>query len=208
MWPMTAMGSFPLQFLIKIIEIWPMAAMGNFLYNSLSKSLKCDLWKLWAISITSPYQNHWNVSYDTYGPFPLQFLIQIIEIWPMAAMGHFLYNSLYKSLIYDLWQLRAISFQFLIKIIQNLTCGSYGPFPLQFLIKIIEIWPRTATCNFLYNSLSKSLKYDLWQLWAISITIPYQNHWNMAYDSYGAFPLQFLIKIIEIWPMTAMGNFL
>ena len=31
--------------------------------------------------------------------------------------------------------------------------------------------------HFLYNSLSKSLKYDLWQLWAISNTIPYQNHW-------------------------------
>ena len=130
-------GPFPLQFLIKIIKIWPMAAKGHFLHNSISKSLKCDLWKLWAISITSPYQNHWNINYD--GQFPLQFLIKIIEIWPMTAMG-----------------------------------------------------------NFHYNSLSKSLKYDLWQLWAISVTIPLQKHWNMTYGSYGPFPFQFPTKIIEI----------
>jgi len=122
-------------------------------------------------------------------------------------MGHFNYNSLSQSLNYELWQLGAISFTIPYRNHWNMTDGSDGPFPLQFLIKIIEMWPMTAKGNFLYNSLSKSLKYDLWQLWAISITIPYQNHWNMTYDCYGQFPLQFLIKIIEIWPMTAMGNF-
>jgi hypothetical protein len=55
----------------------------------------------------------------------------------------------------------------------------------------------TAMGDFL-DFLSKSLKYDLWQLWAISIAIPYQNHRNMTYDCYGPFPLQLLIKIIEI----------
>ena len=44
-----------------------------------------------------------HMTHDCYGPFPLQFLIKIIEIWPIAAMGHFLYNSLSKSLKYDRW---------------------------------------------------------------------------------------------------------
>ena len=95
--------------------------------------------------------------------------------------------------------------QFLIKII-DMTCESYGPFQLQFLITIIEIWAMAAMGHFLYNSLANSLKYDLRQLWAISITTPYQNHWNMTYDYYGPFSLQFLIKIIEMWPMTAICN--
>ena len=69
-----------------------------------------------------------------------------------------------------------------------MTYGSYEPFALQFLIKIIEIWPVTAG--------------------GISFTILYQNQQNMTYDCYGQFPLQFLIKIIEIWPMNAKGNFL
>ena len=47
------------------------------------------------------------------------------------------------------------------------------------------IWPMTAMGTFL--------------------TIPYQNHWNMTWDSYAQFPLQFLIKIIEMLPMTAKG---
>ena len=97
----------------------------------------------------------------------------------------------------------------------------------------------TARGNFLYNSLSKSWKYDWWLLWAISFTIPhqnhinarghffynpYQNHWNMTYllgatsltihcqnhrnmtyHCKGQFPLQFLIKSIEILAMTAKG---
>jgi hypothetical protein len=142
-----------------------MAAMSNFHYNSLSKSLKYDLWLLWAISFTTPYQNHWNMTCDCYGLFPLQFLIKIIEIWPVKAMGHFNYNSLSQSLKYELWQLGAISFTIPYQNHWNMTDGSDGPFPLQFLIKIIEIWPMTAMGNFLYNSLSKSLKYDLWQLW-------------------------------------------
>ena len=74
------------------------------------------------------------------------------------------------------------------------------------IIKIIEIWPMTAMGHFNYNSLSQSLKYELWQLWAISFTIPYQNHWNMTYGSYGQFQLQFLIKIIEMWPMTVRAT--
>ena len=153
---------FPLQFLIKINEIWPMTAMGHFLYNPLSTSLKYDLWKLWAISITIPYHNHWNMSYDSYGWFP-RFLIKIIEIWPMAAMG----NSI--TIPYqNHW---------------NMTYDCYGSFPLQFLIKIIEIWPMTATCHLPCNSLSKSLKYDQWLLRAISFAIPSHTHWNMTCNS-------------------------
>ena len=136
-------------------------------------------WQLWVISITTPYQNHWNMTYDCYGPFPLQFLIKIIEILPMTAMGNFHYKSLSKSLKYDPWLLWAI---FLYNSLWNMTPDSYGPFPLQFLIKIIEISPMTAMGNFLCNSLSNSLKYATWQLEAISFTIPYQNHWNMTYD--------------------------
>ena len=81
---MTAMGLFPLQFLIKIIEICPMTAMGHFLYNSLPKSLQDDQWLLGAI----------DMSYDSYGPFPLQFLIKIDEILDLTARGKFLHNPL------------------------------------------------------------------------------------------------------------------
>ena len=186
-------GPFPLQFLIKIIEIWPMTAMGHFHYNSLSKSLKYDLWLLWAISFTIPYQNHWNMTYDSYGvisitipyqnhwnmtygcygQFPLQFLIKIIEMWPVKAMGHFNYKSLSKSLKCEIWHLWAISFTIPYPNHWNMTYGSYGAFPLQFLIKIIDIWLMTAIRHFHYNSLSKSLKYDPWLRWAICFTIPF-----------------------------------
>ena len=108
--PMTGMGNAPSQFLIKFIEIWHLTAMGNFLYNSLSKSLKYNLCLLWAISFTIPYQNQWNVIPDCYGQFRLQFLIEIIKIWPMTARGHFLYNSLPRSVKYFIWVLGAISF--------------------------------------------------------------------------------------------------
>ena len=164
--------------------------MGHFNYKSLSKSLKCELWHLWAISftipypnhrnmtygsyvwaipITIPYQNHWNMTHDSYVQFSVNSLSKSFKIWPVAAMGNFHYNSLPKPLNYDLGQLRAISFTIPYENHWNMTYGSDGPFPLQFLIKIIA--------------------YDLWQLWAISITIPYQNHWNMIYGSYGPFPL-------------------
>ena len=179
-----------------------MTARGRFLYNSWSKSMEYETWLRRAISFTIPSQNHWNLSYDCYGPFPLQFLIKIIEIWPMTAMGNFHYNSLSKSLKYDLWLLWAISFTIPYQNHWNMTYDSYGaisitipyqnhrnmtydcyePFPLQFLIKIIEIWPMTAMGHFHYNSLSKSLKYDLWLLWAIFFTSPYQNQWNMIPD--------------------------
>ena len=149
------------------------------LYNSLSKSLKYDLWQLWGISFTIPYKNHWNMTYDCYGQFPLQLPIKIIEMWPVTAMGYFLYNSLSKSLKCDLWQLWAISFTIPYQNHWNMTCESYGPFQLQFLITIIEIWAMTAMGDFL-DFLSTSLKYDLWLLWAISFTIPYQHHWNMT----------------------------
>ena len=66
----------------------------------------------------------------------------------------------------------------------------YGQFPLEFLIKIIEIWPMTALGNFLYSSLSKSLKYDLWQLWG-------HFHYNSLSKS---------LKY-DIWPMTVRGHF-
>ena len=106
-WPMAAMGYFHYNSLSKSL-IWPVKAMGHFNYNSLSQSLKYELWQLWAISFTIPYQIHWYMTYGSYGPFPLQLLIKIIEIWPMTTMGHSLYNSLSKSLKYDLWQLWAI----------------------------------------------------------------------------------------------------
>ena len=142
--------------------------MGHFLYNSLSKSLKYDTWLLGAISITSPYQNHWNMTYKCSGQFPVQFLIKIIEIWHLAARGNFHYNSLSKSLKYDLWPLQAIS--------------------CKILYQINEVWDLAAKDNFFYNSLSKSLTYDLWLQWAISFRIPYQ--------------------INEIWELAAKGNFL
>ena len=177
-----------------------MTAMGHFFYNSLSKSLKYDRWQLWAISITTPYQNHWNVTYDCYGvisitipyqnhwnmtygcygQFPLQFLIKIIEMWPVKAMGHFNYKSLSKSLKCEIWHLWAISFAIPYPNHWNMTYGSYGAFPLQFRINIIDIWPMTATCNFLSIHYQNHSKFDLWQLWTIFITIPYQNHWNMT----------------------------
>ena len=139
-----------------------MTARGHFLYNSISKSLKSDLWLLGTISFAILYQHHWNVTYDWEGPFPLQFLIKIIDIWPITARGHFLYNSLSKSWKYDVWLLGAIS-----------TTIPYWS---------IEVWPMTGRGHFLYNSLSKSLKYDLSLLGAISITIPYQNYWHMTYN--------------------------
>ena len=161
-------------------DLWLLWAMS--LYNSLSNSLKYDTWLLGAISFTIPYQNHWNITYDCNWQLPLQFLIQIDEIWLMTARGRFLYNSLSKSLQDYLWLLGAINMnydsyepfplQFLIKIIE-ISYDSYGQFPLQFLIKIIEIWHVKAMGQFNYNSVSQSLKYELWQLWTISITIPH-----------------------------------
>ena len=139
-----------------------MTVRRHVLYNSLSKSLKYDLWRLGAISFTIPYRNHWNMTCNSKVTFAWQVLIKIIEIWPMTARSHFLYNSSFKSLKYDIWVL--------------------GATPSQFLIKIIEIWPMTAMGHFLYNSLSKSLKYDLWLWWAISFRIPYQSHWNITYE--------------------------
>ena len=156
--------------------------MGNVLYNSLSKSMKYDLWLLGAVSFITPYQNHCKMTYDSYRQFPLQFLININEIWPMTAIGHFLYNPLSTSLKYDLWKLWAISITTPYHNHWNMSYDSYGRFPVQFLIKIIEIWPMAAMGNFHYNSLSKSLKYEVWLLWAISFTSPYQNHWNMSYE--------------------------
>ena len=136
--------------------------MCHFLYNSLSTVLKCDTWLLGAISFTIAYQNHWNMTYGCFGPFPLQLPIKIIEMWPVKAMSHFSYNSLSQSLKYELWQLWGISFTIPYQNHWNTTCDCWG--------------------HFLYNSLSKSSKYDLWLLWAISFTIPHQNHWNMTYE--------------------------
>ena len=102
-------------------------------YNSLSRSLKDDLWLLGAISFTIPYQmieiwpmtamgysftipyqNHWNMTPACKWHFLLQFLMGINEIWPMTARDYFLYNSLSND-----W---------------NMTYDCYGPFPLPFLI--------------------------------------------------------------------------
>ena len=127
---------------------------GNFLYISSSKSLKYslwllglislsksskyDLWLLGAISFTVPHQNHWNMTFQCEGQFPLQLPIKIIRL-----LGAFSFTIPYQNH-------------------RNMTCDCWG--------------------HFLYNSLSKSSKYDLWLLWAISFTIPYQNHWNMTYE--------------------------
>ena len=172
-----------------------------FLYNSLPTSLKYylwvlgvisftihDTWLLGALSFTIPYQDHWNMTNDCYEPFPSQFLIEINEIWDLTARGHFLYNSLSNLLKDDPWLIGVISFT--------------------ILYQMIEIWPMTAMTHFLYNSLSKSLKYDTCLLGAIFLTIPYQTLWNMTYDCYGPFALQLLIKINEVWYLTARGNFL
>ena len=146
-----------------------MAARGNFHYNSSSKSLISDLQLLWAISCTIPWGNfHYNslskslkLIYGCYGPFPFKFLI--------------------KSMRYETWLLRTISFTTPYQNPCNMTHDCSGPLPIQFLIKCIEIWHLVARGNFLYNCLSKSLKYDLWLLRAISFTTPYQNHWNITH---------------------------
>ena len=137
-----------------------MTDMGHFIYNSLSKSLKYDTWLLGAISLTIPYPK--SLKYDLW-------LLWII--------------SLSKLLKYATWQLGTISFTIPYQNQWNMIVyDCYDPFPLQFLIKVIEICHLAARGNFLYNSLSKSLKYGLWLLWRISFTIPYQNHWTMAPD--------------------------
>ena len=158
-----------------------MTVRSNFLYNSLS--------------------NDWNMTYDCHGPFPLQFLTKIDEIWYLTARAHFLYNSLATSLkyyllvlgaisftIHDTWLLGALSFTIPYQNLRNVTNDCYEPFPSQFLIEINEIWDLTARGHFLYNSLSNFLKDDPWLLGVISFTILYQ--------------------MIEIWPMTAMTHFL
>ena len=141
-----------------------MTAMGNVLYNSLSESMKYDLWLLGAVSFTTPYQNHCKMTYGCQGQL----------IWAMTAMGHFLYNSLSKSSKYDLWRLWTISITIHYQNHWNMTYDCCEPFPVHLLIKSIEIWRLTTRDNFLYISLSKSLKYNLWLSWAISYTIPYQ----------------------------------
>ena len=137
---------------------------GDFRYNFVSKSWKHDLWMIGAISFKVPYQ--------------------IIEIWPVTVRAHVLYNFLSKSSKCDLWMVGGIScttlYQnhmtarglFLMHSPRNVIYDCLGPFPLQLLIKIIEIWPMTAIGNFNYNSLSKSMKYELWLLWVISFTPP------------------------------------
>ena len=65
----------------------------------------------------------------------------------------------------------------------------------------------TANGNFLYNSLSTSLKYDTWLLGASSFTILYQLIAIWPMTAMGHVLLPFLIKIIEIRHLTARGNF-
>ena len=179
-------GPFPLQFFIIIIEIWHLTAGAHFLYNPLPKSMKYNTSLLGTISFTTPYQNHWNMTSD--------------------CSGHFLYNSVSKSLKYDTRLIGAVSFTFHYQNHWNVIYDCYGQFPLQLLVKIVEIWYHTAKSNFLHSSLSKSLKDNLWLLGAISSTTPYQNHWK-TYDCYRSFPIQFLVKIIEIWHWTDRGSF-
>ena len=144
-----------------------MTARGHFLYNFLQKWLKCDMWLLWVISFTIPYKSNWNMTPDWHGQLPVHSLIKIIEIWRRTAMSHLLYSSSSKSMKCDTWLLVAISFTIPYQNHWNMTYDCYVPFPLQSVIKIIEIWPMTAMGNFLYNSLTKSLKYDTWLLGTI-----------------------------------------
>ena len=138
-----------------------------------------DIARFLYIYTTTRYPNSLEQSSGRlYGTLPSQFLIKIIEIWPVKAMGHFNYNSLSQPLKYDLWQLWAISFTIPYQNHWNMTDGSYG----QFRIKIIKIWAMTARSQFRYNSSPKLSKCDLWLLGAISFTIPYQNHRNMTDD--------------------------
>ena len=155
MWPMTVMGHFLYNFLIKITGIWQWTDTG-FLYMSLSKALKYDVWLLWAIC--------------------LQLFIKINDIWYLAARGNVLCNSVPKSLIYALWLIWVISFTISYQNHWNMTYDCLG----QSLAPYQNHWNMKG--HVLYNSLSKSMKYDAWLLGAISFTIPYQNHWKMTYD--------------------------
>ena len=165
-----------------------MAASGHFLYSSLSKSLKYNIWLLGAISITIPHQNHWYLTYNCSGQFPVQFLgaisitIPYQNHWNMTygCYGSFPLKCLIKSMRYETWLLRTISFTTPYQHPCNMTYDCSGPLPIQFLIKCIEIWDLVARGNFLYNSLSKSLKSELCLPWAISCAILYRNHWNMT----------------------------
>ena len=151
--------------------------------------MKYETWLLRHISFTIPYHNQWYLTYNCSGPFPVQpIIIRIIEIWHLAANGNSHYNSLSRSLKYDLWLLWVVSFKV----------------PYQ----INEVWDLAAKGDCFYNSLSKSLKYDRCLFWAISYTVPGHMYWNMTPGCYGQFPLQFRIKSIEMWPMAAMANFL
>ena len=134
-----------------------MTAMTRFLYDSLSRSLKYDTWLLGVISFTIP------------SPKSLKY-----DLWLLWII------SLSQLLKYATWQLGTISFTIPYQNLWNMIYDCYDPFPLQFLIKVVEIGHLAARGNFLYNSLAKSLKYDIWLLWPISFTIPYQNHWNMT----------------------------
>ena len=174
--------SLTLQFLISLGQIWHISDRRHFLYTS------------------------W---------------INSIEIWPMSNMGHFLYNFLWDSLEYDLWHVDAISSTLPYPIHWNMTYDGWRPFPPHLLLEFIEVWPMNNTwrfplqclirfieissmtygCHFLYNSLSHLFKYNIHRVDSISSTIPYQLHWSMAYEQHVAFSLQFLIRFIEIWPM-------
>ena len=79
----------------------------------------------------------------------------------MTARGNLLYNSLSDSL--------------------NITYDALVAFPVQFLLKFIEIWRMERRCHFLHNSLLDALKYDLWRVGAISFIFPCQIHWDKAY---------------------------
>ena len=143
---------------------------------------------LGAISYAIPYQHHMTARGDFLYNFvykawenDLRRLEAISFTIPrqnhMTVRSHFLYNASPKSSNYDLWLL--------------------GPFPFQFLIKIIEVWSMNGKSNFLYNSILKSLKYDLWPLGtiliknierlpvtprAMALTTAYQNCRNMIYE--------------------------
>ena len=78
--------------------------------GSLSKPMAYVIWWLRTICSTFPYQKYWNMTYDDWGSYPLQFHVKIVEIWPRMAMAHLLFHSFSKSMRYDLYWLRAMSF--------------------------------------------------------------------------------------------------
>ena len=142
----------------------------HFLDNSLSNSLRCNLWHIDGISFEIPYHMHWNMTYGWQRAFPLHFLIKFIEIWSMNNMWRFPLqfhirfteissmtsrcHFLYKSLSYVFKHDVSDRSYFLYTSLSN--SSKYGIWTTCFIFFTIpfkiEIWPLTRRYNFLRNS--------------------------------------------------------